>query len=64
LKLAQEGINDEQIETGDSPVILDERYQIINSFLPSNGNYQIENRMYEFLSITREYIFIFSCINL
>ena len=49
LRNAQESIDDEindrQIESENSPEVVDDRYQIVDSFLPSNGKYQIENRM-------------------
>jgi hypothetical protein len=39
-------INDDQVENDKGLVIADYRYQIVNSCLPTNGNYQIENCMY------------------
>ncbi len=49
LRNAQESIDDEindrQIESENIPEVVDDRYQIVDSFLPSNGKYQIENRM-------------------
>ncbi len=38
--------NDEQVENNDLLTSTDYRYQIVNSSLPRNGDYQIDNRMY------------------
>ena len=42
----REEITEEEVETPDELVILKDRYQLVNSFLPKNGDYQIVNRMY------------------
>ncbi len=39
-------INNDQIENDEVLVVADYKYQIVNSCLPRNGNYQIENCRY------------------
>ena len=38
--------DNESIVNNETLIIVEDRYQIINSCLPTNGDYQIENRMY------------------
>jgi len=38
--------NNEQIENDEVSIGEDDRYQIVNSFVPRNGDYQIDSRMY------------------
>lgn len=39
-------INNKPVENQDQSNDTDYRYQIVNSFLASNGDYKIDNRMY------------------
>jgi hypothetical protein len=43
---AQQTAIDHEVKDDDGSINLDQRYQIVNSFLPSNGDYQIDNRKY------------------
>jgi len=45
-KTVFDDVNDESLEDEDESNDTDYRHQIVNSFLPSNGDYKIDNRTY------------------